>query len=83
MSHLGAFFLHFLFRGYALELSEEEAVMTRSIKVLDSEMQTLVYDNYNKFISATDTIRKMKTDFHKMDDEMHQLSESWFERFFY
>ena len=24
-------------------------------------MQTLVYENYNKFISATDTIRKMKS----------------------
>ena len=30
------------------------------IRSLDSEMQTLVYENYNKFISATDTIRKVK-----------------------
>ena len=29
------------------------------IRSLDSEMQTLVYENYNKFISATDTIRKV------------------------
>ena len=29
------------------------------IKSLDSDMQTLVYENYNKFISATDTIRKV------------------------
>ena len=28
-------------------------------------MQTLVYENYNKFISATDTIRQMKKDFKK------------------
>jgi len=29
------------------------------IRTLDSEMQTLVYENYNKFISATDTIKKV------------------------
>ena len=29
------------------------------IKSLDSDMQTLVYENYNKFISATDTIKKV------------------------
>ena len=39
-------------------------------------MQTLVYENYNKFISATDTIKKMKTDFHKMEEEMSELRES-------
>lgn len=31
----------------------------KEIKSLDSDMQTLVYENYNKFISATDTIRKV------------------------
>ena len=34
--------------------------MVRDIKALDSDMQTLVYENYNKFISATDTIRKVR-----------------------
>lgn len=34
--------------------------MVSEIKSLDSDMQMLVYENYNKFISATDTIRKMK-----------------------
>ena len=36
-------------------------------------MQTLVYENYNKFISATDTIRQMKKDFKTMEDEMTHL----------
>ncbi|EDV19742.1 uncharacterized protein TRIADDRAFT_61756 [Trichoplax adhaerens] len=44
------------------------------IRALDSEMQTLVYENYNKFISATDTIKKMKHDFKKMENEMEQLA---------
>jgi len=29
------------------------------IKTLDGEMQNLVYENYSKFITATDTIRKV------------------------
>ena len=41
------------------ELMDKETEMVRHIKALDSDMQTLVYENYNKFISATDTIRKV------------------------
>uniref|UniRef100_A0AAY4CMX1 Vacuolar protein sorting-associated protein 51 homolog n=1 Tax=Denticeps clupeoides TaxID=299321 RepID=A0AAY4CMX1_9TELE len=56
------------------ELVDQEACMVKQIRSLDSDMQTLVYENYNKFISATDTIRKMKNDFKKMEDEMDCLS---------
>ena len=35
-------------------------LLLSEIRSLDSEMQTLVYENYNKFISATDTIRKVQ-----------------------
>uniref|UniRef100_A0A3B5QZD1 Vacuolar protein sorting-associated protein 51 homolog n=1 Tax=Xiphophorus maculatus TaxID=8083 RepID=A0A3B5QZD1_XIPMA len=53
---------------------DHETCMVKQIRSLDSDMQTLVYENYNKFISATDTIRKMKNDFKKMEDEMDCLS---------
>jgi hypothetical protein len=33
--------------------------IVKQIRSLDGEMQTLVYENYNKFINATDTIRKV------------------------
>ncbi|XP_067656588.1 vacuolar protein sorting-associated protein 51 homolog [Haliotis asinina] len=56
------------------ELMDRENEMVRQIRALDSDMQTLVYENYNKFISATDTIRKMKNDFKKMEDEMDHLA---------
>ncbi|XP_057675965.1 vacuolar protein sorting-associated protein 51 homolog [Corythoichthys intestinalis] len=56
------------------ELMSHETTMVKQIRSLDSDMQTLVYENYNKFISATDTIRKMKNDFKKMEDEMDCLS---------
>ncbi|XP_041477229.1 vacuolar protein sorting-associated protein 51 homolog [Lytechinus variegatus] len=56
------------------DLIDKEAEMVKQIRSLDSDMQTLVYENYNKFISATDTIRKMKTDFKKMEEEMDRLA---------
>ena len=35
--------------------------LSLEIKELDSDMQMLVYENYNKFISATETIQDMKS----------------------
>lgn len=39
-------------------------------------MQKLVYQNYNKFITATDTIKKMKTQVGSMEGEMASLSKA-------
>ena len=36
-------------------------------------MQTLVYENYNKFISATDTISQMKSSIEGMEGEMNKV----------
>ena len=49
--------------------------MSAEIKSLDSDMQMLVYENYNKFISATDTIRTMKSSIDGMDDNMQALQQ--------
>ena len=48
----------------------------REVKKLDSDMQMLVYENYNKFISATDTIRKMAQNVEGMETEMADLKGS-------
>ena len=56
------------------QLMEKEQNYYREIQSLDSEMQTLVYENYNKFISATETIRKMSSNFDKMEEELKSLS---------
>uniref|UniRef100_A0A8V0ZF80 Vacuolar protein sorting-associated protein 51 homolog n=1 Tax=Gallus gallus TaxID=9031 RepID=A0A8V0ZF80_CHICK len=58
------------------ELLSREATLGREIRALDSDMQTLLYENYNKFISATDTIRKMKVDFRRMEAEMDDLASN-------
>ncbi|KAJ1983540.1 hypothetical protein H4R34_001226 [Dimargaris verticillata] len=47
----------------------------QEIKQLDGEMKTLVYENYSKFISATETIGQMKTDVVDMDTEMLKLKD--------
>ena len=50
----------------------KESEVVREIHSLDSDMQTLVYENYNKFISATDTINKMRVDFRETVSRSYQ-----------
>ncbi|CAB3365249.1 Hypothetical predicted protein [Cloeon dipterum] len=56
------------------EVMEKEAHIIRDTQTLHSDMQTLVYENYNKFISASDTIKKMTSDFKEMEAEMDLLA---------
>jgi len=42
---------------------------------LNQEMKDLVFNNYQKFISATDTIQKMKVDAERMESSMKNLVE--------
>lgn len=46
------------------DLMAKEVEVTEQIRSLDSEMQTLVYDNYNKFIYATHTIKMVPSNFY-------------------
>ena len=57
------------------QLMAKENDVIKEIHSLDSDMQTLVYENYNKFISATDTINKMRVDFRETDTDMDALAE--------
>ncbi|XP_072939553.1 vacuolar protein sorting-associated protein 51 homolog [Epargyreus clarus] len=58
------------------QVMDKEAEVVTQCQFLQSEMQTLVYENYNKFISATETVRKMRSDFQIMQEEMNKLSEN-------
>lgn len=58
------------------QIMDKEAEIVTQSQFLQSEMQTLVYENYNKFISATETVRKMRSDFRIMQEEMNKLSEN-------
>ncbi|KAH7279278.1 hypothetical protein KP509_37G013400 [Ceratopteris richardii] len=56
-------------------LLQKDVEMAAEIKNLDSDMQMLVYENYNKFISATDTIRRMKENIGGMESNVERLLE--------
>jgi hypothetical protein len=47
-----------------------------AVRTLDNGLKTLVYENYNKFISATETIKSMKSTVEKMESDMMLLSKN-------
>ncbi len=51
------------------------SILYIDIRTLDGDMKTLVYENYEKFISATDTIKNIKTRMESMESEMGKLDE--------
>ena len=50
--------------------------LTQSIRLLDSTMQTLVYENYSKFIDATDAIRSIGQSVSVSEKGLQTLSSS-------
>ncbi|KAL6978277.1 hypothetical protein U1Q18_019946 [Sarracenia purpurea var. burkii] len=56
-------------------LLQRHVQMAAEIKNLDTDLQMLVYENYNKFISATETIKRMKNNIVGMESNMEQLLE--------
>ncbi|KAK2649658.1 hypothetical protein Ddye_017147 [Dipteronia dyeriana] len=56
-------------------LLQRHVEMAAEIKNLDTDLQMLVYENYNKFISATDTIKRMNSNIVGMETNMEQLLE--------
>ena len=57
----------------AEELLDTDVSLTHDIRSLDSDMQMLVYENYNKFIAATETIKRMKTNVEAMSVDMNSV----------
>ncbi|KAJ2324283.1 hypothetical protein GGH92_010721, partial [Coemansia sp. RSA 2673] len=56
------------------ELLATDIQLVSQVRQIDGDMKTMVYENYSKFISATETIGKMKADADFMDAEMERLS---------
>ncbi|XP_055818055.1 vacuolar protein sorting-associated protein 51 homolog [Solanum dulcamara] len=56
-------------------LLQRHVDMATEIKNLDTDLQMLVYENYNKFVSATDAIKRMKNNIVGMETNMEQLLE--------
>ncbi|CAO3628491.1 unnamed protein product [Cunninghamella blakesleeana] len=55
-------------------LIKNDNMLVGEMREIEGDMKTLVYENYSKFISATDTIRKMKSNVESMESEMGRLN---------
>ncbi|UPR05083.1 vacuolar protein sorting-associated protein [Chloropicon primus] len=57
------------------ELLDREVKLQSEVKQCDGELQSLVYENYSKFIAATDTIRNMRTKVDGMETKMSLVKD--------
>jgi vacuolar protein sorting-associated protein 51 len=55
-------------------LLETEERLALQVRTLDSTMQTLVYENYSRFIDATDAIKSIGVNVQANEHGLHQLS---------
>ncbi|KAI9243225.1 Vps51/Vps67-domain-containing protein [Sporodiniella umbellata] len=70
------YFAHLLKEKSLRDLVEVDSSLVTEIREIDGDMKTLVYENYNKFISATDTIKNMRSNVENMECEMSRLNEN-------
>ena len=73
---LDAYYRNLLSKTVLRDLIERERALQSEVKTYDGDMQMLVYENYNKFISATDTIRSMRSKVDDMESKMRKLQTS-------
>ncbi|GMT29156.1 hypothetical protein PFISCL1PPCAC_20453, partial [Pristionchus fissidentatus] len=57
-------------------LVAEEEQMVNCVRRLDSDVHQIVYENYNKFLTATSSVRKIEKEFKHLDSEMQSLGKS-------
>lgn len=63
-----AYVNHLLQRKGLDELVAVEEDMVQNVRRLDAEMQQLVYENYSKFLTATNIVRNMQTHLASSDE---------------
>ncbi|EFA85926.1 hypothetical protein PPL_01158 [Heterostelium album PN500] len=73
---LKAYFENTIKKSTLQQLVAKDNDMVSEIRTLDGDMKTLVYDNYTKFINATDIIKKMKNNVENMEEGMQLLSKN-------
>jgi len=67
------FFDNMVSEGRLPDLVKRSNELDIEIKDLDADMQTLVYENYSKFIRATDVIRMMKGSLDGLEPDIRSL----------
>ena len=58
------------------QLIAKEETLRSEVRSLDSSMQNLVYENYNKFLDAADTVRDMRSSVGDIEGKLAHLSEA-------
>jgi hypothetical protein len=58
------------------ELIKMDNQINSEIRSLDGDLQTMVYENYNKFIAATDIVKNIKNNMKDLDVELEALKDS-------
>lgn len=66
----------FLKQSTIQNLIEKNNKLQTEIKTQDQEIQNLVFDNYNKFISSIDTVKRMKTEIINVEQKMKTLEDT-------
>ncbi|PIA19771.1 hypothetical protein COEREDRAFT_19977, partial [Coemansia reversa NRRL 1564] len=56
-------------------LLQADNKLVREVRQIDGAMKTMVYENYSRFIHATQAIQQMKRDADHMDAEMAKLTQ--------
>lgn len=67
---------NFLKTNNIKDLIQKNIEIQNDIKSFDHDIQSLVFENYNKFIISIDTVKKMKEDINKVDNKIKTLENS-------
>ena len=67
---------HYVLQSGVHPLLETEESLACQVRTLDSSMQTLVYENYSRFIEATDAIRSIGVNVQANESNLQKLSSS-------
>ena len=59
-----------------VEVIEKNNELFTESKTLDNDQQTLVYENYSKFMKASDTLSELHTQMSALDDDLGDLQRS-------
>lgn len=66
----------FLKTNSVKSLIQKSLDLQQDVRNYDQDIQTLVFENYNKFIISIDTVKKMKESIVKVDSKMKSLESS-------
>ena len=59
-----------------VEVIEKNNELFTESKVLDNDQQTLVYENYSKFMAASDTLSELHAQMSALDTDLAELKTS-------